>query len=80
MINLGTNEILEIGEVLFEKMQKLKINSSELVINVDKESFKKIDEDLYYRQNPNGDDFKESEKEINIAYKSINIKIKKQIS
>lgn len=78
MILLSTNEILELGETLYDKMSKLKIPSSELIINVDSMSFKKIDEDLYYRQNPNGEDFIESEKEINIKYKTINIKILKQ--
>lgn len=77
MILLGTNEIQEIGDVLFDKMKKLKIPSSQLIISVDKESFKKIDEDLYYRQNPDGNDFIESEKEINITYKTINFKIVK---
>ena len=78
MILLSTNEILELGETLYNKVMKLNIPSSELIIEVDDLSFKKIDEDLYYRQNPNGEDFIESEKEINVKYKTVNIKIKKQ--
>jgi hypothetical protein len=41
MILLSTNEILELGETLYNKVMKLNIPSSELIIEVDDLSFKR---------------------------------------
>ena len=53
MIMINTNKISEIGNYISEQMRELKINDSLFNINVDTESFKKIDEDLFYRMNEN---------------------------
>ena len=70
MIMLNTNKIQEIGNIISEKMRENKINDSTFIINVDKESFKKIDEDLFYRMNENDKEkqFIPSEKEILISF------------
>jgi hypothetical protein len=75
MIMLNTNKISEIGNYISEQMRELKINDSILNINVDVESFKKIDEDLFYRMNENNKE-KEiipSEKEIIISFPNVKL-------
>lgn len=77
MINLSTSKIAEIGNKLTELFNGIKISNSELKIYVDDYSFLKIDEDLYYRQNPNGEDFKESEEQIDVLFDNVKISILK---
>lgn len=77
MIMLNTNKISEIGNYISEQMRELKINDSILNINVDVESFKKIDEDLYYRSNPNDDNFSPSQSKIKITFPCLEIFIYK---
>ena len=78
MIMLNTNKISEIGNYISEQMRELKINDSILNINVDVESFKKIDEDLFYRMNENNKEkeFIPSEKEIIISFPNVKLIIK----
>ena len=75
MIMLNTNKISEIGNYISEQMRELKINDSILNINVDVESFKKIDEDLFYRMNENNKEkeFIPSEKEIIISFPNVKL-------
>ena len=75
MIMLNTNKIQEIGDTISEQMRQLNINDSMLLINVDKESFKKIDEDLFYRINENNKEkeFIPSEKEIIISFPNVKL-------
>lgn len=75
MIMLNTNKISEIGNYISEQMRELKINDSTLNINVDVESFKKIDEDLFYRMNENNKEkeFIPSEKEIIISFPNVKL-------
>lgn len=70
MVMLSTNKIQEIGDIVSEQMRLIDVNDAKLVIDVDSKSFKKIDEDLFYRINE-GDEEKEyipSEKEIIISF------------
>ena len=75
MIMLNTNKISEIGNYISEQMRELKINDSILNINVDVESFKKIDEDLFYRMNENNKEkeFIPAEKEIIISFPNVKL-------
>ena len=75
MIMLNTNKIQEIGDIISEQMRQLNINDSLFLINVDKESFKKIDEDLFYRINENDKEkqFIPSEKEIIISFPNVKL-------
>ena len=75
MIMLNTNKIQEIGNYISEQMRELNINDSMLLINVDKDSFKKIDEDLFYRINENNKEkeFIPSEKEIIISFPNVKL-------
>lgn len=77
MINLSTNKITEIGNKITEVLNNARISNSELKIYVDNESFRKIDEDLYYRQNPDGDNFQESNDSIKIIFDNLTMLIVK---
>ena len=82
MIMLNTNKISEIGNYISEQMRELKINDSILHINVDTESFKKIDEDLFYRMNENNKEkeFIPSEKEIIISFPNVKLIINEKVN
>ena len=75
MIMLNTNKIQEIGDIVSNQMRQLNINDSILLINVDKESFRKIDEDLFFRINENNKEkeFIPSEKEIIISFPNVKL-------
>lgn len=74
MVNLTTNEIFKIGMELSNNLALNKIiNDNKLFLKVDEESFKKIDEDLYYRNYPDGKDFELSFSEINVKFPYLDI-------
>lgn len=78
MVTLTTNEIYKMGHELSQSLIKNKVTlKNELNIKVDDESFKKIDEDLYYRSNPNGDDFSPSQSKIKVTFPCLEIFIYK---
>lgn len=70
---LNTNKISEIGNYISEQMKNLNIKESTFNVYVDSDSFKKIDEDLFFRINGKNDDkeFIPSEKEILISFPNI---------
>lgn len=74
MVNLTTNEIFKMGMELSNNLALNKIiNDNKLFLKVDEESFKKIDEDLYYRNYPDGKDFEPSFSEINVKFPYLDI-------
>lgn len=75
MIMLNTNKIQEIGDYLSEQMRLLNVKDSHFIINVDSESFKKIDEDLFYRINENDKEkqYIPSEEEIIISFPNVKL-------
>lgn len=78
MINLTTNEIFKIGMELSDNLIANKLfKKNKLLLQVDDESFKKIDEDLYYRNNPDGKDFEPSFSEIDVKFPYLDIVIYK---
>lgn len=75
---MTSNDILQLGNELSEKLYKDKFHlKNELIIYVNDNFFKKIDEDFYYRNNPEGKDFSPSFSEINIKFPNLNLKIKR---
>lgn len=78
---LGFFELIEIGQMV-EKQLVLCDNKerNKLVIKVPSDIFRKIDEDMYYRQNPDGKDFKPSEHTILINFNFLTIEINKKES
>ncbi len=75
-LKLNSYEIFDIGEKLDIRLHDDGISEkSELIIYVNNEELRKIDEDLYYRNNPEGKDFVPSEGEILITFKNLTIKV-----
>jgi hypothetical protein len=80
MVTLTTNEIFNIGSTLSQSLIKNQVTKkNELILVVDKESFLKIDEDLYYRNNTE-EEFSPSQTQINIAFPCLDIIILKESS
>lgn len=77
MVYINSKDLFDIGTYLSDKMSEYKLgNKNELSIEVDEESFKKIDEDLYYRNNGEGE-FTPSFSTITVKFPFLDIKIKK---
>jgi hypothetical protein len=76
--NLGTINIFELGQIISSKLGEYGVsNKSELNIYLNKEEFKKVDEDLFYRiRRDDKEDFVPSDGEININFENVKIIIK----
>ena len=69
-----TNLLKQVKEELHKLGYDGKTN---IEINVKWNDLIKIDEELYYKQNPEGKDFIPSKDELNIKYENIDLTIKK---
>lgn len=77
-INLNRNTLIELGNKISEILTKSNVkDSSVLHIKVDENSFKKIDEDLYYRNDEQKEEFLPSENEIILKFLNLLIFIEK---
>ena len=76
----GTMSIFELGQMVSSKLRDEGITQkSELYVYLDEEEFKKVDEDLFYRNRKSVDDeFIPSEGEININFDGVKIIIKER--
>lgn len=76
----GTMSIFELGQFISSKLKKDGITiQSELIVYVTSEEFKKIDEDLYYRNRKNeSQEFIPSEGEIDINFELVKIIVKEK--
>jgi Ni,Fe-hydrogenase III component G len=78
-INLNRNTLIELGNKISEILTKSNVkDSSVLHIKVDENSFKKIDEDLYYRNDEQKEEFLPSENEIILKFLNLLIFIEKE--
>ena len=74
-LKLNSYEIFELGEMIDSKLHENGITEkSVLTIYVNSEELNKIDEDLYYRNNPEGKDYVPSDGEIIVNFKNVVIK------
>ena len=65
MVNFSTQNIVDIMDTVREKLSEYGYSGeSKLTVYVFKDTFRKIDEDLYYRQFPDGKDFVPSKGEL----------------
>ena len=73
----GTMSIFELGNMVSSKLKEDGITQqSKLYIYLDKEEFKKVDEDLFYRNRKDEkDEFIPSEGEIDINFNGVKIVI-----
>ena len=77
----GTVSIFELGQLISAKLKDDGITQqSELYIYVDKEQFKKVDEDLFYRnKKSDNQEFIPSEGEIDINFEGVKVIIKEKV-
>lgn len=77
----GTMSIFELGQLISTKLKNDGITQqSELYVYVDKEQFKKVDEDLFYRnKKDDNQEFIPSEGEIIINFENVKIVIKEKV-
>ena len=76
----GTMSIFALGQFISSKMKEDGITiQSELIVYVTSEEFKKIDEDLYYRNRKDeSQEFIPSEGEIDINFELVKIIVKEK--
>lgn len=75
---LGTSSIYELGKLVSDKLEKDGVTTPcELTIYVSNEEFKKVDEDLYYRnKTDDSQEFIPSEGEIIVKIDNVQVLIK----
>ena len=77
---LGTMSIMELGQFISSKLKEDGVTiQSELTVYVTSEEFKKVDEDLYYRNRKDeSQEFIPSEGEIDINFELVKIIVKEK--
>lgn len=77
-IKLDKNTLIMLGNTVSEILSKANVKEeSVLRIKVDKHSFQKIDEDLFYRNEDTNKEFQPSENEILLKFNNLLIFIDK---
>jgi hypothetical protein len=73
-LTLNSIKIYELGEYIAKFLNENGLNQeNDLVIKVDKSQLKKIDEDLYYRNKPKGEEFVPSDSDVVVKFENLNI-------
>ncbi len=73
-LTLNSMKIYELGEHISKFLNENGLsNENDLVIKVDKTQLKKIDEDLYYRNKPKGEEFVPSDNDVVVKFENLNI-------
>lgn len=78
--NLGFVNIVELGDTISDKLRECGVkDKGDLIIYLDKDNFKKVDEDLFYRNRKSEEEeFVPSEGEININFSGVRMIIKEK--
>ena len=78
--NLSSMSIFSLGSVLSETLAEYGVKEkADLIIYLNEEEFKMVDEDLFYRNRKDEkEEFIPSEGEIDITFEGVNITIKKK--
>jgi hypothetical protein len=73
-LTLNSMKIFELGEYIAKFLtENGLVKENDLVIKVTKEELKKIDEDLYYRNKPEGKEFTPSDNDVVVKFENLNI-------
>ena len=73
-LTLNSIKIYELGEYITKFLHDNGLTiENDLVIRVSKENLKKIDEDLYYRNKPDGNEFIPSDSDVVVKFENLNI-------
>ena len=74
MVTLNSNKIFELGAYIAKFLNENGLNNeNDLVVKVTKEELKKIDEDLYYRNKPEGKEFVPSDNDVVVKFENLTI-------
>ncbi len=77
-IKLDKNTLIMLGNTVSEILSKANVKEESMLhIKVDKHSFQKIDEDLFYRNEDTNKEFQPSENEILLKFNNLLIFIDK---
>lgn len=78
-LKLTSYNIADLGSMLSDKLYELGITDSKLVINLPSKEFKKVDEDLFYRNRQSDDEeYIPSDNDIDISFNNVKIIINKK--
>lgn len=73
-LSLSSNKIFELGDYIANFLRENGLtHENDLVIKVNKGELKKIDEDLYYRNKPDGEEFVPSDNDVVVKFENLNI-------
>ncbi len=73
-LTLNSIKIYELGEYIAKFLNENGLTQeNDLVIKVDKTQLKKIDEDLYYRNKPKGEEFVPSDDTVVVKFENLNV-------
>lgn len=73
-VTLSSSKIYELGEYIAKFLNDNGLRlENDLVVKVTKEELKKIDEDLYYRNKPEGQEFTPSDNDVIVKFDNLNI-------
>lgn len=73
-ITLNSSKIYELGNYVTRFLSENGVNTeNDLVIKVSNEELRKIDEDLYYRNKPEGEEFVPSDNDLIVKFENLNI-------
>ena len=78
MFRFGSVGISEIGDMISSKLAEDGVTTKcELYVYLNDDEFKKVDEDLFFRNNDSEEEFIPSDKEIDVNFDGVKIIIKK---
>lgn len=78
-LKLTSYNIADFGSMLSDKLYELGITDSTLVIKLPSKEFKKVDEDLFYRNRQSDDEeYIPSDNDIDISFNNVKIIINKK--
>jgi hypothetical protein len=73
-LTLNSIKIYELGEYISKYLNDNWLTQeNDLVVNVTKEQLRKIDEDLYYRNKPEGQEFTPSDTDVVVKFENLNM-------
>lgn len=76
--NLSKDNLVKVADSISEKFREFGYyDSVNVTIGVDERTFRKIDEDLYYRNNPESTEFVPSDDTIIVECENVEVDIRK---
>jgi hypothetical protein len=74
MLKLNSGKIFELGEYVSNFLHENGVTlESDLLVRLTKDDLKKVDEDLYYRNKPEGEEFTPSDENVIVNFDGFNI-------